>query len=146
MSDNLPGYDAYLLTRFYQRVELNDVTGCVEWTRGCGGSRPYGAFRLKGRAYRAHKLAYETVFGTVAEGLELDHTCKNRLCVNVAHLEPVTHAENMRRSKEAIKTHCIRGHLLSGYNIYHTPKNRSRSCRACNNLRNAAYKKRRKAR
>lgn len=112
---SIPGYDAYLLTAFYQRVNLDDVTDCIVWTRGCGGSRPYGAFRLRGKVHRAHKLAYETVFGSVPDGFELDHICKNILCVNVAHLEAVTHAENMRRGSLANQTHCKRGHELHGF-------------------------------
>lgn len=49
----------------------------------------------------AHKVQWETVHGPVPDGLELDHLCRQRDCVNPAHLEPVTHAENMRRSSVA---------------------------------------------
>lgn len=45
----------------------------------------------------AHRVAYELWVGPIPEGMELDHRCKVRACINPAHLEPVTHAENMRR-------------------------------------------------
>lgn len=58
----------------------------------------------RGRMVSAHILAYERAIGTVPEGLELDHLCRVRLCVNPDHLEPVTHAENIRRGHRW-KTH-----------------------------------------
>jgi hypothetical protein len=61
--------------------------------------------------------------------LELDHICRVRNCVNPDHLEPVTHAENMRRSSNW-RTHCKRGHLIP----------ESRVCRECANERNRKYK------
>lgn len=49
----------------------------------------------------AHVLAWEAVHGPVPAGLELDHKCNVRPCRNVEHLEPVTHAENLRRARAA---------------------------------------------
>jgi hypothetical protein len=51
-----------------------------------------------GRQVKAHRAYYEYFVGPVPEGLELDHLCENRWCVNPGHLEPVTHTENIRRS------------------------------------------------
>lgn len=48
---------------------------------------------------RAHRVVYESLVGPIPAGLELDHTCRVRRCVNPDHLEPVTHAENQRRSR-----------------------------------------------
>ena len=64
-----------------------------------GKLRPdgYGAIGVEGRTRLAHVYLYEQAIGPVPEGLELDHKCRNRACVNVAHLEPVTHQENIRR-------------------------------------------------
>lgn len=57
--------------------------------------RPEGGWVTKGVA--AHKFCWERVIGHLAPGMELDHLCENKLCINPAHLEPVTHSENMRR-------------------------------------------------
>lgn len=79
---------------------------------------------------QAHRVIYQRVVGPVPDGLELDHTCRVPTCVNPAHLEPVTRAENMRRRSEA-QTHCKRGHEFTPENTYR-PKGGSRHCRACN--------------
>lgn len=136
-------WETATLQRFYSLVTIDQETDCHTWEGGLGGNGGYGSFRVRGTTVRAHRFIYELLIGRIPNGLELDHSCRNRRCVNVAHLEPVTHAENMRRSKEATKTHCLRGHELSGRNLYFTPKAPTRrNCRACNNLRNKQSKKR----
>ncbi len=82
--------------RFWARV---DVGLCWEWdgATNCG----YGLFRVGGRSVRAHRWAYEALVGPVDTGLQLDHLCRNRRCVNPDHLEPVTPAENTRRAQLA---------------------------------------------
>jgi hypothetical protein len=74
--------------------------------------------------------------GPIPEGMEIDHLCRNRGCVNPEHLEPVTRQENIRRSQSisvanAAKTHCPYGHLLSGANLYLRPNRGGRACREC---------------
>lgn len=104
---------------------------CLVW-RGGKGKRGYGRFWDKGRLYLSHRWLYEQAKGHVPEGLQLDHTCKNKLCVNLNHLEAVTPSENTKRGPTAngSKTHCIRGHPLSGPNLYVRPGG-MRQCRAC---------------
>lgn len=71
--------------------------GCWEWTRGCATSG-YGVVTLPGGGSRhAHRVVYELMVGPIPEGMEPDHLCKNKPCVNPAHLEPVTRSENVRR-------------------------------------------------
>ena len=74
-----------------------DASGCWLWNRKF---RPdgYGVKSLgKTAEIRAHRWVYEQYVGPIPEGLELDHLCNNPPCVNPAHLEPVTHTENMLR-------------------------------------------------
>ncbi len=84
---------------FWSKVVIptDVITGCWLFTeyKNPGG---YGRVRLRGRKTLAHRAAYELVRGPIPEGLTLDHLCRNRICVNPAHLEPVTGSENTRRA------------------------------------------------
>jgi hypothetical protein len=74
----------------------DDVTGCWEWQRAkC--LIGYGRIRIDGKAMAAHRMTYEQAHGPIPDGMGLDHLCRNPSCVNPAHLEPVTHVENVRR-------------------------------------------------
>ena len=110
-------------------------TGCWLWTGGL--QRGYGRFSFDGRCQRAHRVIYELLVGSISEDLEIDHLCRVKSCVNPAHLEAVTHQENIRRGMtgkvnhwNSRKTHCKRGHPLSGYNLYQRPTGQ-RVCREC---------------
>jgi hypothetical protein len=103
-------------------------TPCIIWTKqldACG----YGRQQKDGKAQAAHRVAYEEAIGPIPEGLELDHLCRNRACVNPEHLEPVTHAEDNRRAAAA-RTTCRQGHPWDEENTY--VWNNIRYCRACN--------------
>jgi HNH endonuclease len=101
-----------------------DALGCWNWL---GYKRDgYGsAHRDDGRTVIAHRYVYELLVGPVPAGLELDHLCRNRPCVNPEHLEPVTRQENRRR---ATYTTCRRGHQ----DYVSTPT--TRYCRSCERL------------
>ena len=116
------------------------MTPCIIWKKGLTRSG-YGRVWHHGKHRRAHVLAYEVIHGPVPKGLELDHLCRNRACVNVEHLEAVSHQENMRRGdREAMglrnrsKTECPKGHPYDSANTY-VRRNGGRFCRACNALR-----------
>lgn len=99
--------------RFWSKVNKSAPGDCWLWL-GCL-SHGYGVFYYMKRKSRAHRWAYEQANGPIPAGLELDHLCRVTACVNPAHLEPVTHAENMRRSTSATavntaKSTCPRGH------------------------------------
>jgi len=89
------------IDRFLDHVEKTDK--CWLWTGSTNGNGDYGAFGVgserdgTARVIRAHRFSYEHFIGPIPVGLELDHTCTTPICVNPEHLEPVTHAENLRR-------------------------------------------------
>lgn len=118
--------------RFWDKVDKTDPQGCWIWT---GATIPtgYGQVRGAGMNHRAHRVAYELVIGPIPDGLELDHLCSNRGCVNPDHLEPVRHAENIRRGRgganSAARTHCPQSHPYDEANTYLYQGRRF--CRAC---------------
>lgn len=78
------------------KIPSDVIAGCWEWV-GARVGDGYGAFKRAGKRQSAHRVAYVLVKGTIPTGLDLDHRCRNRSCVNPEHLEPVTRGENVRR-------------------------------------------------
>lgn len=128
-----------------------DEYNCWNW-QGCVGPDGYGHFGSKSQStQQAHRISYEFFRGPIAKGMTIDHLCRNRRCVNPDHLEVVSLKVNLARgygvgALNARKTHCIRGHPLTGYNAGVT-SNGGRYCRICNNASSLRrYHERRKLR
>ena len=127
--------------RFWPKVHKTE--SCWLWT-GCT-VEGYGRFNLNGEAVPAHLMAYRELVGPIPAGLQIDHLCRNRGCVNPEHMEPVTSRVNVLRGEafSAIKfrqTHCIHGHAFSPANT--RINGTRRRCRACSNARRKAYRQR----
>ena len=134
---DLPGYKSTVLTRLMGKISRS-VSGCWEW-QGAITPDGYGRQSYRGRARRAHRVAYELIVGEIPAGLVLDHLCRNRSCVNPAHLEPVTDRINLLRgigptADRASRTHCPQGHAYDLENTY-VDRRGSRHCRACGRAR-----------
>lgn len=113
---------------------------CLVWT---GAAFPTGYGRV-GRRESAHRASYERYVGPIPAGLEIDHLCRNTLCIRPDHLEPVTRAENMRR-RAAAHTHCRNGHEYTAENTRVDTSHgwTVRVCRSCNREAVRRYKSRR---
>jgi hypothetical protein len=132
------------VARFWRYVDKSGTGGCWLWTNSLTEDG-YGRFWPDRTRVLAHRFAYELIVGPIPEGLQLDHLCRVRRCVNPAHLEPVTAAENARRSPVTLstinsrKTHCVNGHELTAGNTA-VDKRGWRACRACVRIRKKAYR------
>lgn len=131
--------DPRLPDSFWSKCTPEPNTGCWLWIAGTTGRTDYARIRHNKSKALAHRVSYMVLRGPVPEGLKLDHLCRTTLCVNPLHLEAVTQQENVRRgisppARAAAKTHCKRGHELSGDNLRifeRKPGRFMRTCLAC---------------
>ena len=103
--------------RFREKITMDPESGCWRWRALTGNG--YGLFFFEGKYRRAHRFSYEAFYGPIPEGMDIDHVCRVRNCVNPTHLRPVTERDNVLIgetvvAKNLAKTHCVHGHPLEG--------------------------------
>lgn len=117
--------------RILDKIQPEPNTGCWLWMGAL--TFGYGRFWVNGRNARAHRISYEAFVGPIPDGLVIDHTCRQKSCVNPEHLEVVTHKENVRRGLTgyAIRDKCRSGkHKITAVSFFTYP-NGWRRCRQC---------------
>jgi len=105
--------------------------GCIVWTGATNGNG-YGLVRVGDRLRYTHRVVCEPI----PTGMTVDHLCRNRRCVNPAHLEVVTYRENILRgdtvaAHNAAKTACVNGHAFTPENTITDKQTGNRKCRTC---------------
>ena len=118
------------IERFAEKTRPAD-NGCIEWIASTSNSG-YGTFYTGETFTVAHRWSYEYHVGPIRAGMQVDHLCRNRLCVNPEHLEQVTALTNLLRGTgSAARTHCPAGHPYAGDNLRIVASTGYRVCITC---------------
>ncbi len=138
--------------RFWALIDVRDPSECWEW-QGICSSNGYGRHYLRGFGpVISHRLAYHIAKGLMPADLVSDHLCRNRKCVNPAHIEPVTSRENTlrgeaglhRRHERELVTHCKWGHALTPDNLKGR-KDGPRVCLSCTRIAQNKWRAKKRA-
>jgi hypothetical protein len=134
------------IEKLMSQMKKIESSGCWEWLGPKNSITGYGTLsisRFGGVVRHVHRVAYTVFVGDIPVGLQIDHMCKNRICFNPSHLEIKTAKLNNLRSdspsaKNAVKTHCCRGHKFTKENTNMLPGGR-RQCKECRRLLDRLY-------
>ena len=141
-------YKHRAIERFMAKVMPEPNSGCWLWDGAILNSGYGHAACGNYKTAPAHRVSYELFKGEIPAGLDIDHTCNMRLCVNPDHLEAVSRSENHQRAyrrdgripANSKKRCCSKGHEFTEENTYRNP-NGSRCCRICRKAWDVAYRK-----
>lgn len=130
--------------RFMDSVDVGS-SGCWLWNKSTDVNG-YSQFSIRGQMMKGHRFIYEIYIGNIEDGLEIDHLCRVRHCVNPEHLEAVTHAENLRRMPrhrtEQWQSSCKNGHPLTEGNYFIRSDSGTKRCRIYNRIKSIRGAKR----
>lgn len=120
--------------RFLSKIE---ITGSC-WLWKGATLKGHSQIHYNGKTIYAHRMSYEMFKGEIPEGMQIDHLCRVRHCVNPNHLEVVNNRTNSYRGYSFAginhrKTHCAKGHEYSEENTTHR-KNGRRVCKQCKKI------------
>jgi len=127
------------------KVSPEPMSGCWLWSGAAGGGDKklgkYGRMLGTNGPTFAHRVSHELFIGPIPSGFDVDHKCRNRMCVNPTHLEAVSRLENLKRGQTLVaanlgRSTCVHGHAFDRVRI-----SRGRPCRDCS----TCNKRRRKA-
>lgn len=132
-----------IISKVKERGEPLGVRGlCWEWTGALRNG--YGAIKVGDKVRSTHRTMYEWYFNTEIGDLDSDHLCRNKICCNPLHIEPVTRRTNILRSPIWSSSRkfeiCKKGHELLEDNVY-TASNGDRRCRLCRRNWQREYKR-----
>lgn len=131
------------MAKIHKSSELShNGTPCWIWRGAVRAKSGYGSFGWQGGTIGAHQASHRLFKGDVPTGMDIDHLCRRRNCVNPQHLEAVTRSVNLKRgntgwvlrAKNLSKTHCPQGHEYTPENTYTVPGKNSRACRLCKRI------------
>ena len=132
----MKAHNKSLQTLIQERSVAEPLSGCWLWTFA-PNSAGYGNISYQDKRMGAHRASHISFNGAIPESYDVHHVCNNRICVNPAHLEAVTHSVNMKAQKpRKRKAECVNGHSLTLENVYEWKGNRG--CRTC---RTSAWKR-----
>jgi len=120
-------------------------SNCWNWL-GSRSANKYGCIHFRGRTQKTHRVSYILFVGEIPKDLTIDHICRNTLCINPAHLRPMSLIDNIMAGngicvKNKNKTHCVNGHdITNGYVWKRKIGNPVRVCRKCLNIRQNAWR------
>lgn len=130
-------YKTTVAERFEAKFIPEPNSGCWLWLGALCNDAGYGAFRMGGRRVTSNRASWMIYRGTIPEGMEIDHRCRNPYCVNPEHLRPLTPAANLA-ARQLDQETCRRGHAMTGDNLL-IETIYVRRCKCCRSVSRIRY-------
>ena len=127
------------------RESFYKTDGCWNWIAVIG-SNGYGRFWFNRKLWLAHRIAFLLAGKEIPNGLVMDHTCRNRRCVNPDHLRTITSKENTLigegiTARRLRSPTCAKGHIWDKETTRINSKTGGRQCEICRSAGHKEYLK-----